>query len=879
MWHGDPLQEIFKRLDTAESGLTSRQAAQRRASDGPNIISGPKSKPMIVRFFAQFNDFMILILLTAAAVSAVVSIINGERDFLDPAIILAIVTVNALLGLIQEYKAERSLQALQKLTMPETVVLRDKKPVRISTDGLVPGDVILLETGDYVPADARLISSSNLRIEESMLTGESLPAEKNESSRYSNDTPIGDRKNMVFSGTSVVYGNGKALVVSTGMNTEMGRIAHMIMSQDSPQTPLQRRLEKTGRFLGIGALAICVAIFVLGILRNISPFTMFMTSVSLAVAAIPEGLPAIVTIMLAIGVQRMAKSNAIIRKLPAVETLGSATVICSDKTGTLTQNKMKVVEVCDIQGALSSKESNRRKILTLSALCSNATSDIGDPTEIALVQALEMLKTPLAHLRTGYPRIGELPFDSNRKRMSVVVGGGLKDSSRPYTVITKGAVDMLLDCCGYYEENGAIIAITPEIKKRFAAQNAEMAGKALRVLGIAYRILPERPAKIEALEKHLVLLGLVGMIDPPRPEVAEAVATCKEAGIRPIMITGDHILTAKAIARQTGILQEGSGAVTGKQLSEMPKGALLENIHKYSVFARVSPDHKVQIVQALQKKGEIVAMTGDGVNDAPALKAADIGCAMGQSGTDVAKGAADMILTDDNFATIVKAVKEGRGIYNNIRKAVHFLLSSNIGEIVTIFTAIFLGWHTPLLAIHLLWVNLVTDSLPAIALGLDPADENVMTQAPYNSQKSMFADGLWIRIALEGLMIGLLSLIAFGIGMVYFDEPGSSVIARTMCFMTLSIAQLFHAFNLRCENSIFSINPLGNQWLVGAFFTGILLQVGVATIPTLAAIFRVSALDLTQWGIVFALSFMPILLVEAQKWWNYRPTVLASLHS
>ena len=874
IWHGLPLEHVFKTLETDPIGLTSQQAAHRQVKNGPNIISGPKPKPLTLRFFAQFNDFMILILLSAAAISFTVSLVNGDRDFLDPAIIMTIVIINALLGLIQECKAERSLKALRKLSMPEAVALRDRKPVRIPTDQLVSGDIILLEAGDYVPADARLIESSNLRMEESMLTGESIPSEKNNTLRFADDTPLGDRKNMVFSGTSVVYGNARGVVTSTGMDTEMGRIAHMIMSQDPPQTPLQKRLEKTGRILGAGALAICAAIFLLGILRHISPFTMFMTSVSLAVAAIPEGLPAIVTIMLAIGVQRMAKSNAIIRKLPAVETLGSATVICSDKTGTLTQNKMKVVEVCNVEGPLTSGHPYRKKILTLAALCSNATTGnessapIGDPTEIALVQGAEMIGPLLETLRRSYPRVGQLPFDSDRKRMSVAVDGSLTDAVRPFTIITKGAVDMLIDRCGFYEENGIVKPITQEIKRAFSIQNAAMAQKALRVLAVAYRSLSERPTQLDDLEKHLVLVGLIGMIDPPRPEVTAAVATCKKAGIRPVMITGDHVLTAKAIARQIGILQEGAAAITGKQLSEIPQEALADNIHRYSVFARVSPDHKVRIVRALQKSGEVVAMTGDGVNDAPALKAADIGCAMGQSGTDVAKGAADMILTDDNFATIVEAVREGRGIYSNIRKAVHFLLSSNIGEIFTIFTAIFMGWHTPLLAIHLLWVNLVTDSLPAIALGLDPTDKDVMLRQPYDSRKSIFSDGMWIRIAFEGLMIGMLALLAYAIGVVFFDAPGGYIIGRTMCFMTLSIAQLFHAFNMRTQKSLLSINPFGNRYLVGALFAGILLQAGVASIPALSAVFRVVPLSMEQWGTVLGLSVMPIFLVEAQKIWN-----------
>ena len=864
MWHGVPLGKVYEKLETQKNGLTSQESARRRAEGGLNVISGPKPKPLVLRFFAQFNDFMILILLSAAAVSLTVSLVNGDRDFLDPAIILFIVTANAVLGLVQEYKAERSIKALQGLARPETVVLRDNQHTRIPTGELVPGDIILLEAGDHVPADARLIESSNLRVEESMLTGESLPVDKNETLRFADDTPLGDRKNMLFSGTSIAYGNGRAVVVATGMNTEMGRIAHMIISQDAPQTPLQKRLEKTGRYLGMGALGICAAIFLLGILRHISPFDMFMTSVSLAVAAIPEGLPAIVTIMLAIGVQRMAKSNAIIRKLPAVETLGSATVICSDKTGTLTQNKMKVVEVCNFAGPVTTRDIKRQKILAMAALCCNASGGIGDPTEVALVQSAELTGQSMPDLQRSYPRTGEVPFDSDRKRMSVVVAGGLMDITKPYTIITKGAVDILIDCASHYEENGVVKPLTHTAKKTFATQNAAMAEKALRVLAVAYRVLEERPTHLEGLEKNLVIVGLIGMIDPPRPEVAEAVATCKAAGIRPMMITGDHVLTAKAIASQVGILREGTAAITGRQLSEMSQGDLAENIHRFSVFARVSPEHKVRIVQALQKKGEVVAMTGDGVNDAPALKAADIGCAMGQTGTDVAKGAADMVLTDDNFATIVEAVKEGRGIYSNIRKAVHFLLSSNIGEIVTIFMAIFMGWRSPLLAIHLLWVNLVTDSLPAIALGLDPAEKGIMTKEPYDSRKSIFADGMWIRITLEGLMIGFLALIAYGIGLVYFDE----ITGRTMCFMTLSIAQLFHAFNMRTEGSLLSINPFGNRYLVGALVAGVVLQVGVASIPPLAEIFRVTPLNMHQWGMVFLLSAMPIFIVEFQKWWT-----------
>ncbi len=869
-WHNKSVSEVLRTLKVDEKkGLSTKEAEERLKEYGTNTIVEKKKKSFIERLIAQFNDFMIIILIIAAGISFVLSTIQGETDFTDPIIILFIVILNAILGLTQESKAEKSLEALKNMSAPMAKVRRNNTIVTINTADVVPGDIIIIETGDFVPADARLISSTNLKLEESALTGESVPVEKNTTGELPKDTLLGDRRNMVLATTSVSYGHGVAIVVETGMNTEVGKIAEMILVDEETETPLQKRLAEVGKMLGTGAIIICLAVFIIGTLHRIPAFEMFMTSVSLAVAAIPEGLPAIVTIMLAIGVQRMVRENAIIKKLPAVETLGSASVICSDKTGTLTQNKMTVLEVSDGIYNLSSKESEF--ILTLGTLCNNGRIEnnvvSGEPTETAIINAAKKIGKIKSTLDKEFQRVSEIPFDSTRKLMTTIH----KLSNGKYRVITKGAFDVLLGKCSFFNANDKVMDLTNEIKTRINIYNTQMGEKALRVLAVAYKDIDILPAKISnsSIEQDLIFVGLFGIMDPPREEAKEAVTCCRRAGIKPVMVTGDHVVTASAIARQLGILKGGEKAITGEELNKLSNEDLKRNIYNYSVFARVTPEHKVRIVKAFQSKGAVVAMTGDGVNDAPALKIADIGCAMGKNGTDVAKGAADMILTDDNFATIVSAVKEGRGIYSNIIKSVHFLLSSNIGEILTIFVGIMLGWPSPLLAIHLLWVNLVTDSLPAIALGLDPADKNIMKRKPRDPKKNLFADGLWWRIGIEGCMIGALALLAFSVGRNVFDVDGNNpIIGRTMAFAVLSLSQLVHAFNMRSEQSIFSINIFGNKYLVGAFIAGTTLQAIVILFKPLADIFKVTALDLKQWIIVALFSLIPIILVEIQKWAN-----------
>ena len=871
-WYSKHLKDVVDIFETdTKKGLSTGQAAKNMSEYGKNILVEKKKENIIVRFLLQFNDFMIIVLLAAAAISFGTSILQGEKDFIDPIIILLIVTLNAILGLAQESKAEKALEALKKMSAPTSKVMRDGKLLHTSTEDIVPGDLIILETGDLVPADARLVSAINLNIDESALTGESLPVEKDEKLVLNAETTIGDRKNMVYSGSSVSYGRGAAIVVETAMNTEVGKIAALILGEDSKETPLQKKLAETGKALGIGALIVCTIIFVIGILRKITAFEMFMTSVGLAVAAIPEGLPAIVTIMLAIGVQRMAGRNAIIRKLPAVETLGGASVICSDKTGTLTQNKMKVVELSDGSMSLKGKSDLSDLILKLTTLCNDAQLlktgsefDVqGDPTERAFVVAALSSSIDKNNLEKEMPRLAEVPFDSKRKLMTTIH----KNSTSGYIAITKGAPDFLLEKCTHFYDGEKKFPLNDVKRREILDSNAKMADKALRVLAVGFKEISAVPSKAtpENMERDVIFVGLVGMIDPPREEVRGAVEICIQAGIKPVMVTGDHVSTAVAIAKKIGILQPRDKAMTGNELNELSQEELSEKISQYSVFARVSPEHKVRIVKAFQSKGAIVAMTGDGVNDAPALKAADIGCAMGITGTDVAKGAADMILTDDNFATIVDAVKEGRGIFANIRKAVHFLLASNIGEILTILVAILMGWQSPLLAIQLLWVNLVTDSLPAIALGLDPAEDDVMDRKPIKNDKQLFSGGLWQRIILEGCMIGMLSLIAFIIGAQHSQAAG-----RTMAFATLSISQLVHAFNVRSNKSIFEMDLFSNVYLIAAFIVGIILQVSVISIEPIANIFKVMPLQPMQWLIVLFLCCMPVVICELEKFWNSR---------
>lgn len=866
-WWQMETKEAARRLETDEKqGLTSQMAAERLAQKGRNELAETDGKKSLFwRFLAQFDDFMILLLLGAAVVSVVISRLSGENDVLDAVMILGIVVLNAALGLFQESKAEKTLEALKKMAAPHARVIRDGIVREISAAEVVPGDLLLLETGDAVCADGRVVESRSLKTEESALTGEALPVEKTSVGGLPEETATGDRKNMVLAGGYVVYGKGKVLVTATGMETEMGRIAAMLSRTSDSMTPLQKKLEQTGKQLGIGALAICALIFCMGILQEKPPFSMFMTAVSLAVAAIPEGLPAIVTIVLAMGTSRMSEKHTIVRRLSAVETLGGAQVICSDKTGTLTQNRMQVTTWTDYSHREPKNEDLRETVANLFALCNDCNvSDgnlQGEPTEKALGEYAQSMGIDFAALRRDMPRVGEIPFSSARKRMTT-----LHKTEDGWISVTKGAPDILLEKCAFCMEGSGQVPFDSRRKSMARMVNGEMAAQALRVVAVAFRQWSEKPPLTEeALERNLVFAGMAGMVDPPRPEVKEAVHLCRQAGIRPVMITGDHVLTAEAIGRELGIYQKGDCAVTGAELDKMSDKELETAAETCTVFARVAPEHKVRIVQAFQKRGNVVAMTGDGVNDAPALKTADIGCAMGKSGTEVAKGASDLILTDDNFATIVEAVREGRGIYDNIRKAVHFLLSSNIGEILTIFVAMLLGWAAPLLPIQLLWVNLVTDSLPAIALGMEPAEENIMERPPRKNTGSLFGDGLGGRILLEGVMIGVLALLAFGIGHVYFDQENGYAVGRTMAFAVLSLSQLVHAFNMRGEGSLGKLPFCSNKWLLMAFVVGVALQCVVIMMPPLAGVFQVVPLNGEQWLLTAALALAPLPLVELEK--------------
>ena len=861
MWHSSSVEEVSKKLKTnINIGLSGEEAQKRFERYGPNNLKEKKKESIFVKFIKQFNDFMIITLIIAAIISAVVSKLNGEADYIDSIIIVAIVIFNAIMGLVQEQKAEKSLEALKKMSAPNAKVRRDGRVQEIDATLVVPGDIVILEAGNYVPADCRLINSYNLKIEESALTGETIPSLKDSSKILKENTAMGDLCNMVFATTIVVNGHGEAIVVETGMNTRVGKIAGMIIEDESPETPIQKKLAEVGKILAIACIIICVLIFVIGIFKKIPIIEMFMTSVGLAVAAIPEGLPAIVTIMLSIGVTKMAKKNSIIRKLPAVETLGSSSVICSDKTGTLTQNKMTVTEVRNCFGRANSNE--RKFIFELGTMCTDTTEEringklgfVGEATEVAISNAAMEEGVSKSFLYDEMKRINDIPFDSKRKMMTTIhkYGNG-------YRIITKGAPDVLLKRCSNCYSGGQIVPIFSK-KDDINEQNNQMAEKALRVIAVAYKDVEKLP-EMQDVEKDLIFCGLIGMIDPPREGVKEAVRTCRRAGIKTVMITGDHLQTAKAIAKELGILKRGDLAIDGETLERMSQHELEQNIMDYSVFARVSPEHKVRIVKAFQSTGAVVAMTGDGVNDAPALKNADIGIAMGKGGTDVAKNAADMILLDDNFVTIVEAVKQGRNIYDNIKKAIHFLISTNIGEIVTIFFGLVLGIKSPLLAIQLLWINLVTDSLPAIALGLEKEEENIMSRLPRNPKKNLFADGLWWKIIIEGAMLGIFTLLAFSIGnRLYSVEVG-----RTMAFLTLGILELVHSFNIKSEESIFKIGVLENKYLVGALVLGVILQVIVVVVSPLAQVFSLVPLTGIQWLYTVLIAVAPIPIVEIQK--------------
>lgn len=820
-FHSMSKEEVIKSL-----------ALKRSGTGGKNQLIIAKKKSILSRFAAQFSDFMILVLLAAAAISFIISLISNDGDFIDPVIILVIVILNAVIGVIEESRADNALEALKQMSAPTARIRRGRTEMTIDAVDVKIGDTLLLKAGDRVSADARIIKSISMEADESALTGEAMPVLKDADCVLDEHTPLADRRNMVFASTNIIMGKGEAIVTNIGMETETGKIAAMLGTENDETTPLQKKLAETGKILSIGALIICGVIFVMGLIKRIPAFSMFLTSVSLAVAAIPEGLPAIVTIVLAMGVQKMAKKNAIVKHLSAVEVLGGATVICADKTGTLTENRMTVTKTM---------AEDEQQLFELAILCCDEGEN---PTEKAIITKCEEMGIK-KHTKT---RLCEIPFNSERKLMSVMV---------PYfnekRVITKGAAEILLEKCSHTIISGEMVNLDKPKKQEILAKVEEMANNALRVIAVAYR-----DTKLSVIsENELVFVGLIGMMDPPRPEVSRAVGECIRAGIKPVMITGDNKITAKAIAEKVGIRGK---AILGEELSKKTD----EEICRYRIFARVTPVDKMRIVKAFKKQGEIVAMTGDGVNDAPALKAADIGCSMGKRGTDVAKEASDLVLADDNFATIVSAVKEGRGIFENIKKSIQFLLSSNIGEVMTIFMGIVFGWEPPLVAIQLLWVNLVTDSLPAIALGLDPVDRGIMDRKPRDPKKGLFADGLWASICLEGGVIGGLALLAYSVGFNVLSHRSVDV-ARTMAFCVLSVSQLFHAFNMRSEKSVLNGRFLENKLLVMSLILGIIMQIAVVSVPFFAEVFKVCPLSVAAWTAVGILSVVPLAVVELQK--------------
>lgn len=858
MWHTLDLTEVVRKLrSNINYGITNEEAKIRLEKYGKNKIEGKKKESFFIKFIKQFNDIMIIILIISALVSAIVTKIEGAGDYLDSIIIISIVGLNALMGALQESKAEKSIEALKQMSTPVVKVKREGSILSIPSEEVVIGDVVLLEAGNYVPADCRIIKSYNLKIEESSLTGENVPILKDENVKLKQDCNIGDMLNMAFGTTIITNGNAEAIVTETGMETKVGKIAKMIISDESPETPIQKKLGQVGKTLGIGCLIICAIIFIIGILKKIPALEMFMTSVGLAVAAIPEGLPAIVTIVLSIGVTKLAKHNSIIRKLPAVETLGSSSVICTDKTGTLTKNEMNVVTYEDSNGKAIDY------ILELGTMCTdvqvqNNGKVLGDPTEVAIVEKAISINKNRNELYAKYPKVNEIPFDSNRKLMTTI-----HNINGKYRAITKGAPDVLLDRCTRFYNNGNIFDLSFSKRNSLKKRNEDLANRALRIIAVAYIDLDILPKNLDDnfIENNLIFVGFIGMIDPPREGVKESIKRCKEAGIKIAMITGDHVATAKTIAEDLGILRKNEICITGKELDKISQKDLEKNIMKYSVFARVTPEHKVRIVKAFRSTGAVVAMTGDGVNDAPALKNADIGISMGLNGTDVAKNASDMILADDNFSTIVEAIKYGRNIFDNIKKAVHFLIATNIGEIATILFGLLLGLKSPLLAIQLLWINLVTDSLPAIALGLEKPEKDIMQRKPVDSKKGIFADGLWNKIIVEGIMIGVLTLVAFSIGNKYYGlEAG-----RTMAFLSIGFLELIHSFNVKNEKSIFEAGLFENKYLVGSFVLGIFIQAIVVVVPTFAKVFEVVPLNLTQWIITVAISILPVPVIELQK--------------
>ena len=890
MWFTKSQNDVLKELNVdPKVGLTTDEVNNRLEKYGQNKLKGKAKKTLLQLFIAQLQDILIYVLITAAVINLIVDIRHGWKDAL---IIMAVVLINAIVGVVQESKAEKALEALQQMTTPKSLVRRNGEVIEVNSEDLVPGDILIIDAGRFIPADVRLIESANLQIEESALTGESVPSEKNADFITKDEKiPVGDKENMAFMSTMATYGRGEGVVVATGMETEIGKIAKILDEDESTLTPLQIKLDELGKILGYIAMGICAVIFVVGIIQKRPILEMFMTSISLAVAAIPEGLVAIVAIVLAMGVNKMSKKNAIVRKLPAVETLGAVNIICSDKTGTLTQNKMTVVKTYTLDNLRDVPSEGRdfvankdeTELIRSFVLCSDASidsgQDIGDPTEVALVVLGDRFNLEKNALNAEYKRVSENPFDSDRKLMSTLN----EEGNGKYRVHTKGAIDNILVRANKILLNGKIVALTQEMKEKILKVAMEMSDDALRVLGVAFKdvdsvIVPEE------MEKELVVVGIVGMIDPPRTEVKDSIMEAKNAGITPIMITGDHKNTAVAIAKELGIATDISQSLTGAEIDEISDKEFSENIGKYKVFARVSPEHKVKIVRAFKQKGNIVSMTGDGVNDAPSLKFADIGVAMGITGTDVSKGASDMILTDDNFTTIVHAIEEGRNIYNNIKKTIIFLLSCNLGEIICIFLSTLLNWDLPLVATQLLWVNLVTDTLPALALGIDPGDKDVMKRSPRNPKESFFSEGAGVRAVIGGTLIGLLTLVAFYLGISETGMIGNLgqleamakvgneaakhalTQGRTMAFIVLTVSQLFYSLTMRnSQKTIFEIGIFKNKYLIGSIILGITLQIGLTSFAPIAEVFKVTKISFGNWDIVLLFALIPFAINEIIK--------------
>lgn len=875
MWYSEQTTDVLQKLNVNfNTGLSENEVRERLQEHGQNKIQGKKKKTVFQLFLAQLQDWLIYILFAAALITGFMG------EYVDTVIIMLVIVINAVLGVIQEVKAGKAIEALQKISTPRALVRRAGIVKEVKAEDLVPGDVVILDAGRYVPADLRLIESASLKVEESALTGESVPVEKNAEALFDDpETPLGDRLNMAYMSTFITYGRGIAVVVDTGMKTEVGRIAKILDSEEEGQTPLEKRLDELGKTLGKVALGICLFIFLVSLWQGRNLTEMFLTSVSLAVASIPEGLAAIVAVVLSIGVTSMSKKNAIIKKLPAVETLGAVNIICSDKTGTLTKNQMTVTQCFTIDEELmlsDSKLSAEKKSVHLlakaMALCNDATYEdengTGDPTEIALLVMADRLGIDRKQMNRDTKRQNEYAFDSDRKLMSVLV-----EEQGEYTVYTKGALGSLLDICTHVIENDKATPATHSLISKFEESTENMSRKALRTLAVAYKKVPGF-IEAEEMEHELTLIGVVGMIDPPREEVKASIELAKKAGVRTVMITGDNGSTAFAIAKELGIAENEDQTITAKDFVKIPENEFNERVAQLRVFARVSPEHKVKIVRGLKAGGNIVSMTGDGVNDAPSLTAADIGVAMGITGTDVAKGAADMILTDDNFTTIVSAIEEGRNIYDNIKNSVIFLLSSNLGEVVTMFVALLVGWQAPFIATQLLWINLLTDSLPAVALGMEKGDPDVMKEKPRSPDESFFAGGAGRHALMGGFLIGAITIFSFWYG--YYEHgytPGAANVpafvldyARTMAFMTLVISQLFYALGVRnARKPLYKTGLFSNMYLIGAVVLGVLLQLLVLYIPVLREAFKLQVLDGKGWLVAISLGFIPLSMAEIIK--------------